>query len=480
MSGRQPNGRQRIYQGKDQRWHCYVTVGTKPDGSLNRKHLTGMTAGDVSEKLTALEQQRARGGSAAGPPDTVEAWLRHWLENVVRPRRAYKTHEAYRPIVELHVIPHIGQWRLDGLRRRLEPEHVEAMYAKLGKTLAPSYLLQVHRVLRKALKDATRRGRAGRNVCDLIDPPTSRRTKVRAHTLVEAQAIIRAVADDDMAARWLLGILLGLRQGEVLGLRWHHLKLEADPATLSAEQQLQRRAWRHGCEDPAACARSRCRARPCPPRYRHGCEDAAGCRKLAHFCPARLVAPGCSTHRSKRGCPPPCRPGCTGHARGCPARRDGGLVEVDLKSEKSVRELVLPPVIVDYLVSWRERQQRERAQVGKPWDPQGLVFTTAAATPIDPRRDHAAWERLLVRAGVADGPLHGARHDAGTLMIATGTDISVVQEVLGHTDIRTTRGYVDIANDLKQQAVNRVAAALFDGALAGLLQPSTATTRPQT
>jgi len=480
---RQPNGRQSIYLGKDKRWHCYVTVGTKPDGSLDRKHLSGQSAGDVSEKLTALEEQRARGGSAAGRPDTVEAWLRHWLENVVRPRRAYKTHEAYRPIVELHIIPHIGQWRLDGLRRRLEPEHVEAMYAKLGKTLAPSYLLQVHRVLRKALKDATRRGRAGRNVCDLIDPPAARKTKIRAHTLFEAQAIIREAADDYMAPRWLLGILLGLRQGEVLGLHWSgndtvsRLDLEADPPMLYEVKQLQRRAWQHGCDDPAACARPRCRTAPCPPKYRHGCQDEATCRKLAHFCPARQVAPGCSTHRGKRGCPPLCRPGCTRHAKACPKRTGGGLHEVDLKSEKSVRELVLPPVIVDYLVAWRERQQRERAKVGLAWDPRGLVFTTSAGTPIDPRRDHDNWEKLLVRAGVADSRLHAARHTAGTLMVATGTDIAVVQEMLGQSDIRTTRGYVDIANDLKKQAVDRVAAALFDGALAGLLQPGTATTR---
>jgi integrase len=65
------------------------------------------------------------------------------------------------------------------------------------------------------------------------------------------------------------------------------------------------------------------------------------------------------------------------------------------------------------------------------------------------------------------------------LAVATGTDIAVVQELLGHTDIRTTRRYVDIANDIKKQAVEKVAAALFDGALASLLQPAKATTPRQ-
>ncbi len=106
---------------------------------------------------------------------------------------------------------------------------------------------------------------------------------------------------------------------------------------------------------------------------------------------------------------------------------------------------------------------------------EGLVFATPYGKPLDPRRDHELWERVLVRAGVADGPLHGLRHDAASLMVATGSDISIVQTILGHTDIRTTRGYVDIANEIKKQAVEKVAAALFDGGLAALLQPSNAT-----
>jgi site-specific recombinase XerD len=97
--------------------------------------------------------------------------------------------------------------------------------------------------------------------------------------------------------------------------------------------------------------------------------------------------------------------------------------------------------------------------------------------PVDPRRDHEAWEQLLQRAGVKDGRLHAARHFAGTLMLGTGTDITVIQEVLGHADIRTARGYTEVALDLKRQAVERAAAALFDGQLASLLLPSGATSR---
>jgi len=445
--GRQITRHPKIYKGADDLWHCWLTVGVNAAGKLDRRHIKSRTHDGVGEILDRLLAQLDKGSGAPAKVESVEQWLRHWLEHVVKPRRAYKTVQAYRPIIELHIIPAIGTRRLSGNRARLEPEHLDRMYADLGKKLAPSYVLQVHRVLRKSLQDAVKRGRAARNVCDLVDPPSARRVHVKAYSLTDAQAIIRAAAEDPMSARWLISILLGLRQGEVLNLRWSNLHLEDQHPSMSVSKQLQRHTWEHGCRAPHACAARHCRTKPCPPA-------------------------GCKRHKVK--CPPPCPADCISHARACPERTGGGLVEVDVKSERGERTLGLSPVIVNALVSWREQQQRDRARLGASWDPAGFVFTSAAGSPLDPRRDHERWEQLLARAGVADGRLHAARHTAGTLMVATGTDISVVQEMLGHADIRVTRQYVDVAKELKREAVDRVAAALFDGQLAALLQPSSA------
>ncbi|MGW3895010.1 tyrosine-type recombinase/integrase [Micromonospora profundi] len=68
------------------------------------------------------------------------------------------------------------------------------------------------------------------------------------------------------------------------------------------------------------------------------------------------------------------------------------------------------------------------------------------------------------RAGVADAKLHAARHTAGTMMVASGTDTRIVQEILGHTQITTTQIYVDMAQKVKREAVDRAVSALMDGA----------------
>lgn len=486
---RQPNGNPTIYKSAhDGLYHCWVTVGTKPNGKPDRKHIKREKADDVKDAVDDLRDRIRRGdGMLTGKILTVEQWLAHWLENIVKPKRAYNTVAAYRPIIELHIVPHIGHWRLDGNRKRLEPEHVEGMYAALGKgkpghpKLAPSYILQVHRVLSRALKDAVRRGRAARNVCTLIDAPTSRAKRIKAFTLTEAQAVIRVAVKQPLAARWLIGILLGPRQGEVLGMKWTHVDLDPpgkDEPYMRIDTQLQRRTWEHGCLDPVACAEPHHRTAKCPARWEHGCTDAEACTKnRTDRCPQRKPLAGCAAHRGEKGCPPLCRPGCLGHARACKQRVGGGLVDADVKSEKGERALALGEVLTEMLRTHRAAEQVKFAERGIEWSADAYVFTSKACGPIDPRRDHEAWEALLVAAGVPDARLHAARHTAGTMMVATGSDIRTVQETLGHADIRVTGVYVDVAKDLKRDAVDRVAAALLDGSLAALLQPSSATPR---
>ncbi|MFI5852305.1 tyrosine recombinase XerC [Micromonospora chalcea] len=489
---RQPNRRPKIYKGADGLWHCYVTLGLKDNGKLDRRHRQGRTATEVSAKVDELLERQKRGGGVPQRIETVEQWLTHWLENVIRPNRAWGTYTAYRSLIYNYVVPHIGAWRLDGHTRRLEPEHVEAMYRRMSETrivrgsraagapvtMSEATVHKAHRMLTKALRDAVRRGKASRNVCELIDPPRNRGQRVDALTLAETQAVIQVALGDELAARWLLGLLLGPRQGETLGLRWSRVHLDPPPGEdpyLEVETQIQRRTWQHGCDDPQACAAERHR-RPCPPRWEHGCATPAACKGRPHLCPRRRAGAGCRRH--VRACPPPCPPDCTGHAVHCPQRHGGGLVEVALKTEKSARSLALPTVLVDLLRAHRARQQTERQLLGLKWTADGLVFAQPDGRAIDASTDHRAWEELLHRAGVADAKLHAARHTAGTIMVASGTDTRIVQEILGHTQITTTQIYVDVAQKVKREAVDRAVSALMDGNLAALLQRDTATERP--
>ncbi len=471
---RQPNGSPKIYRGVDGKYHCYVTVGWDDvkDEAI-RKHVkrTKLTqAKDAVDDI--LEQLRSGGTPKVGRADTVAEWLRYYLENIVRVEREYKTWQSYRPIVELHLIPRIGRYRLTGTRDVLQPHHVESAYADLKQSgMAPSYVRQCHAVLSRALKIAEKRGVAARNVCTLIDGPSVRKRKPKPLPADVVHRIIATVRGRDDELRWLLAMLFALRQGETLGLRWDRVVRDdhaGEALGLWTHKQVQRRTWRHGCADPVGCvkARGKCRTSPCR-SWDHGCgpqpetDKPGACGKGKPWaCPSR-VAVKCRHHKAA-ACPPLCPDGCVGHARLCPERRDGGLVEVDLKSEGSERYVPFDPYMAR-LVKVRRAEAKLRA--GSDWTGDGLIFEGASGGPVDPRRDHEAWEQLLVDAGVPDAELHAARHTAATILVDSGAEISTVQELLGHSDIRVTRGYVEVGADLKKAATVAVGARFLGTAV---------------
>jgi site-specific recombinase XerD len=68
---------------------------------------------------------------------------------------------------------------------------------------------------------------------------------------------------------------------------------------------------------------------------------------------------------------------------------------------------------------------------------------------------------LLRVAGVADARLHIMRHSAATTLLDLGEDLSIIEEVLGHSDIRVTQGYQDVDVELTRRAAKRMDAELF-------------------
>ncbi|PZG23149.1 hypothetical protein C1J01_02040 [Nonomuraea aridisoli] len=63
--------------------------------------------------------------------------------------------------------------------------------------------------------------------------------------------------------------------------------------------------------------------------------------------------------------------------------------------------------------------------------------------------------------GPKDARVHGARHTAATLLIEQGVDISVVQEILGHSQLTTTKRYTHNTASLSTEAATRMGRAFW-------------------
>jgi integrase len=421
-----------IYLATDGRWHGRVTMGVKSDGSPDRRHRTARTEKEVRRKVKILEKARDAGRTTKpGKAPTVAQWMTTYLDTVAAQKLKPRSLDDYWSKTRNHIIPGIGQHRLD----RLRPEHLDALYsALLREGRAPSHVLKVHRILSRALKIANRRELVSRNVATLVDPPAAEEVDANPFTQKEARAFLLAAMKRRTALRWAIGVGMGIRQGESLGLRWQFVDRKA--GTLKTWWQLQRLTWRHGCTDPHACG-TRLHKGPCPP--------------------------DCTKHETyKRGCPRPCPPNCTRHASSCPERKGGGLVLTRPKTRKSQRVIPIPPPLVPVFEEAWQQQQQERASAGDDvWQDNDLVFCRPDGRPIDPRDDWKEFKELLKEAGIDDRRVHDGRHSAGTILNELGVDIRTIMEILGHTQLSMTRRYVHATTPLTEEAARRMGDALW-------------------
>jgi len=401
-----------IYQSSDGDWHARVTMGRRPDGTADRKHLKRAAKSELRQAVRELERQRDAGEYHWIAEDpTLRSWLEHWLQVILPMTVRWKTLSTYRSQMNRHVLPALGSWRMS----EIQPEHLEAHYRRLCEQGHSAHTVHaVHRVLRSALNEAVRRRRLGTNPALVARPPRIEDAEVDPLSIEESRRVLRAAQSGPHPARWSIALSLGLRQGEALGLFWSDIDL--DSGILRVRRSVQRRTWAHGC----------------------------------------------STDQGHRAC---------GSKRGaeCPQRHGGGLLLVELKTRASRRTVVLPPPLIAELQSHRAALNRRRLAAGEAWtDEYPLVFPAGRGGLLDPARDHAEWKSLLARAGVRSVRLHDARHTAATLLLLQRTDIRTVMSIMGWTEMATAQRYTHAVDELRRRAAQEMASLLWEQTPGGL------------
>ncbi|MFF2330398.1 MULTISPECIES: tyrosine-type recombinase/integrase [unclassified Streptomyces] len=399
--GRQPNGASSIHLGKDGRWHGRVTVGVKDDGTPDRRHVSRKTRAEVTKTVRELEQQRDKGAvRKAGQSWTIETWLTHWVENIAAPNVSENTIDGYRVAVNHHLVPGLGAHRLE----KLEPEHLERFYKKMQETgSAAGTAHQVHRTLRTALNEAVRRGHAIRNPATIAKAPRLEEEEVEPYSVEEVQRLLAEAGKHRNAARWVIALALGLRQGEVLGMQWTDVDFELGVIRVR---------------------RGRLR-----PRYEHGCGNRCG--RKPGFCPQKI-----NTRRETKS----------------------------VKSRAGQRPIGVPDELMDLLRRHKEEQGRERALARDLWTEKGYVFTSPVGEPLNPNTDFHRWKDLLKAAGVRDGRLHDARHTAATVLLILGISDAVVDSIMGWEpgkSARMRRRYQHMTGPVLQQTAAKIGALLW-------------------
>lgn len=196
-----------------------------------RKFVYAKNQRECNAKLKAAMREYERTGALAANL-TVKDWLTRWLDGLEQDNavRARTLESGYRSKMG-NVTDVIGNVRLDKLRA----EQVKGVYRVLAaKGQARGTIVQTHRILGHAIKDAYQAQQVGMNVMELV--PTPKVGKAAKPTLHmspgEVLKVLKQLEGDRLASRWLFQITLGARQGEVLGLGWEDVDLANEQVTI--------------------------------------------------------------------------------------------------------------------------------------------------------------------------------------------------------------------------------------------------------
>jgi integrase len=220
-----------ITKRKDGRHMARYTIET-PDGP-KRKTIYGRKYKEVEKKLAEARGDAARGLVFDADNLKLGEYLDRWLTDSVADTVRPTTFERYEQIVRVHIRPVFGKLKL----KNVTPAHVRGLYReKLEVGLSPRTVQYIHVTLHKALKQAVADGLIPRNATEAVKPPQVRKEEIRPLTAEQVKMLFEAVRGDRLESLYILAVHTGLRQGELLGLKWGDVDLEA--GTLQVRRTL--------------------------------------------------------------------------------------------------------------------------------------------------------------------------------------------------------------------------------------------------
>lgn len=223
-------------QKKGNKWYAVLYTGKDElTGKWQRKWFSGFKTKKEAEKFLAEKVSEVAQGKYTEPSKELYAnYLETWLEDKklqVRP----STWKTYDWLARCYVLPNLGKMEIS----KIKPAALQKFYHQLQnreEPLSARTVIQVHLLVKSSLDRAVKWGMITHNPASAVDPPRYRRKEMEVWHEGEVRKFLETAEDHRLYAAFYLAVTTGMRQGEILGLRW--TDIDFDNRTLSVSQAL--------------------------------------------------------------------------------------------------------------------------------------------------------------------------------------------------------------------------------------------------
>ena len=221
-------------------WEARYTAGYHPGtGKQIQRSITGRTQREVSQKLKAATASIDAGTYIAPSKLTLGAWMDAWAENylnAVKPR----TIEIYENVIKSHIKPGLGAVRLEDLNAHMVQTFYNECHKKKG--LSGKSIKNIHCVLHQGLQQAVAVGYIRTNPSDSCTLPRVEKKELKPFDDVEIGRFLQAIQGTRLEPLLAITLFTGLREGEVLGLKWDCVDFNRGTITVNKQLQYDRKS----------------------------------------------------------------------------------------------------------------------------------------------------------------------------------------------------------------------------------------------
>jgi len=215
-----------IYRKDRKCWQASIDMPKGLDGKRNRPTFYG-TKTQCEEWLIEKQYEKQNSIYIAGKDATLESYLTEW-HKVYNKTKAETTQQLYEMYIKVHIAPAIGKMKIG----KITGLHIQQFYNSKLNNLSGNTVLKIHSVLSRAFKDAVKNQYIRSNPCDAVRLP---KKKKPTHAICKEDDVIalldvtRGTADEIFI---ILAALVGLRRGEICGLKWENISFENQTITV--------------------------------------------------------------------------------------------------------------------------------------------------------------------------------------------------------------------------------------------------------